>query len=206
MHNDGAGMQTLDQWQSAAVAIMCATSLTPIVNRFAKPRTRRVFDEGLRAVWRSVSEQQADVQACDVRAELDTLPESECDDSNTPEYDVMVAIGVLAYALDALVKEDWLGSVKYACSLAAQYYSGIDYVIAHGTKPQRTNPNNPMPLGPLESRLRHSQRESIRIIGVSARLTNQIIDRVRVLSSQVASDLEGALSMYVEQRKWPSGD
>ncbi len=192
----------LNKWQGAAVAAMCAASMVPMIERFAQPATRQAFKRGLDTAWKSAREGALDSGASAARATLDELPESMCDDSNTPMYEVMVALGVLSYALDAVNRDDSVRNAKEACFLAANHYSGYDHVLVYGNQIRTIDPRNPPPPGRLESLQIQSQLHAIEIIRNARQLSGKIIEELQASAAQLASELDRVLPIYAQRRGW----
>lgn len=155
-----ADIQTLNKSQRVAIACMYVASLSPVVSRFARPATRCAFEQGLEVAWNAVRGTVADPRTTAARRCLDDTCESECDDSNSPAYEVMRAVGALACTLDAVLDES-VDAAREACDLVMGSCIGIDYVLEHGTAPRRVDPRNPPPRGRFESLLVQMQSSSI---------------------------------------------
>jgi hypothetical protein len=197
-----SGIAGLDKLQRASVAAACAESMSPIIVRFAQSATRRAFEQGLDAVWKSVRDGVVDSRVVPARATLNDLQESTCDDSNIPAYEVMIALSVLAYALDTIIEDDSRHWAIDACTAAADHYSGYDNVLARGNQARRINPRNPPPPGPLESLQIQIQ---VRLVEEAPRLSEsreEAVEQMRAFATQLASELEKALPVYIERRGW----
>lgn len=194
-----AGIGKLDKWKCVPIACMCAASVLPIVARFAQPITRQVFDQGLDAIWQSVRDKAADARVMSIRATLENLPESACDDSNVPSYEATVALGVLAHALDAVIQDESNSRVRDACALAANCYSGYDQVIARGDEPQKINPHNPPPPGRLELLQMQSQ---FRLVKGALESRSGLIEEAQTIAAQLASEMLSVLPIFVTKRGW----
>ena len=197
-----SAVQHLDRWQQVALAGMCAASQSPVVSRFAQPVTRRAFDAGVAALWKSARDGTPDRSVGEVKASLDDLAESTCDDSNSPAYEVMVALGVLAYALNTVTETDSMAWARDACAAATNCFSGFDNVLAHGNQPQRIDPRNPPARGPLESLQVESQLRSIRGMRNVAQFHNEEVEHVQASAAQLAFELDRVLPAYAKQRGW----
>ena len=196
------GIEDLDKWQQVALAGMCAASVWPVVARFAHPATRRAFDQGLNAVWKSARDAAPDVSVVAARALLDDLAESTCDDSNVPAYEVMVALGVLAYALNAVVDADSTCWAQDACTAATSHYSGFDNVLAQGNQPRRIDPRNPPARARLESLQVQSQLRSITAMRNVSQVPSGIVEQMQASAAQLASELDRVVPAYAKQRSW----
>lgn len=195
-----AGIGELDKWQRVTLACMCAASVSPIATRFAQPITRQVFEQGLGTVWKSACDKAADSRVMSIRATIDDLPEATCDDSNVPSYAAMVALGVLTYSLDAIIKNESASQARDACSLATDCYGGYDYVLTFGNTPKKIDPRNPPPPGRLASLQIQSQ---FRLIKVARSIDlPDLIKESQTLAHQLSSEMESVLPMFEKKRGW----
>jgi len=171
-----------------------------VIAHLAQPATRRVFDLGLDAMWTSVREGVVDPRVASVRKTVENLPESDCDDSNVPTYDVMVALGVLAHALDTIIEDSGLAAIS-ACTLAANYYGSYDVVLYEGsTRTRVIDPRNPPPVGPLKSRQVVLQLQLAEEAKSLPRSRAEVVQRIRASATGLASELEQSLPVYIERR------
>lgn len=192
----------LEKWQRVALAAMCTTSLSPLVVRFAQPATRRAFEQGLDAAWTSAHDGTPDPRAVYGRGTLDSLPETACDDSNMPAYEVMRALGALACALDAVIEDESERPTIDACTNATEVYSGYDYVLDYGNQPRMIDPRNPPPPGRLESLHIQSQLDSIEKMRTAGQLGDPGLEQMRAFGNQLATELDRAIPAYGERRGW----
>jgi hypothetical protein len=195
-------LSELEKWQRVTIAWMSAASVLPIVNRFSKLTTQQMFEQGLSAVRKFAHEGSTDSDAVKLRAALDGLPESACDDSEVPAFEVTVVLGVLGYALDAIIKDDSAKSVRDACALAANCYSGYDHVVAHGNKPLIIDPQNPPAPGRLESIQIQSQFRLIEVARSSKKNKDGLIEEAKILATKLASEISSVLPIYCQKRGW----
>lgn len=192
----------LDRWQCAALATVCAESVSPVIARFARPATRSAFRQGLDIAWKSVRDRMIDLRVESVRAALNDLPESSVDDSNLPAYEAMIALSILAYSLDSIV-DDTARSTSDACTGARDFFASCDVVLLPvGTPPIVVDPRNPPPPGPLESVQIHSQFQSIEIMCRVAPLQVEGVDEMRASARAVAEKLDSILQTFAERRGW----
>ena len=192
----------LDKWQRVALAAMCAASVLPVIDRFAQPATLKAFEQGLDAAWKSARSRATDRQTVPALTALGRLPESNCDDSNVPAHDVMEALSILAYALDAIIESDSERWVKYSCTSSAGCYSGYDYVLVFGNQTRKIDPRNPPPPGRLESLQIRSQIHLIEVMRNATELSDEVIEQVQASAALLASELDRALPVYAERRGW----
>lgn len=197
-----AGIGALDRWQRVAIATMCAQSVLPVITRFAQPSSRQAFKQGLDSAWRSAEQKALDSRALETRATLSDLPESKCDDSNMPAYEVMIALSVLAYTLYAMIEDNSAHWVVDACTAAADHYSGYDTVLASGNRPRRIDPRNPPPPGRFQTLQIQAQIRSIEIMQNIGGTNSEAIEQVHALAVQLSSESEGILGAVAEKRGW----
>lgn len=196
-----AAVAQLDRWKRAALATMCAASISPIIERFAQAATKRAVQRAVTALWQSALYCATDPDVTAARALLDSLPESDCDDSNVPAHNVMAALGVVAYALDVLAQQDSGSSTILACTEAASRYAGYDHALTHGNQIKKIDPRSPPAPARLESLQIDSQckwAECLRNVALSRRT----IEQMRAAATTLARELDDALTIYAARRGW----
>lgn len=200
-----ASASELGRLECASVAASCAESMRPVVARFAHPISLRAFEEGLDVSWKTVRDGVIDSRAVSVRARLNNLPESTCDDSNVPAYDVMCALSILSYTLDLITNDSWKQPMISACTAAVEYYSGYDLIVTRGGKAQMINPSNPPPPGPFESLQIQMQLRVLYEARSLLQSRHPAVEEMQKCAIQVASKLEEALPSYTEGCGWNLG-
>jgi len=197
-----AGIEGLGKWGRVALGAMCAESVLPAVARFAQKGTLHAFEEGLSAAWKSVRNGAVDPRVPTVRAGLEMLPESSCDDSNIPSYNAMVTLGILASALDSIIQKESARRVRESCTLATDYLSGYDHVFRFGNKPRIIDPRKPPPAGALESLQIESQLGAIEKLHNIAGRPSRIVEEMRTMAARISSELAQVLPDYAKKRHW----
>jgi hypothetical protein len=197
-----AAIVGLDKFQRASVSAVCAESVSPVIARFGQPATLQAFNQGLDAAWKSVRDEAVDSRVLSVRAALDSLPESTCDDSNIPAHDVMIALGILVCTLDTIIEDDSTRAARSACTGAVNYYSGYDSVLARGMKPRIIDPRNPPPPGPLELLQIQLQVRLVEDARMLSQSREEVVKQMRASATRLASELEKALPVYIERLGW----
>jgi hypothetical protein len=196
------GIDELDKWQLVTLACMCAASVRPVIARFSRLATLQLFEEGLSAVWESARDGLANSRIVPIRAALEGLPESMCDDSTLKTYEVIVSMGVLAYALDSITKNDFASRARDACALAANCYSGYDHVFSHGNRPLKIDPRNPPQPGRLESLQIRAQLRLIERARRIGQTGDGLIEEAQTLATQLACEMSSVLPEVAEKRGW----
>lgn len=193
----------LDRWQRASVAAMCAESVLPIIERFAQEETRRVYQRGLEVLWKSTLNCAVDSDAAGLRSALDSLPESSVDDSNSPSFKAMIAVSLLAYALDVLTGEDSARPAIDACTGASELYGSLDTLLTTpGTRPVVIDPRNPPSTGRLELHQVQSQFRSIEAARTARQSRSSLIEDLQRTANQLASEIKTVLPLVAEKRSW----
>lgn len=199
-----AAIAKLDKWQRAILATSCAESMSPVITRFAQPATRSEFQQGLNVAWISVHERVVDSRIEVARYSLNDLTESTSDDSNLPSYDVMIAISILAYALDVIIDDATTAqSASDACTGARDFYASCDVVLSQaGVLPIVIDPRNPPPSGRLESlqvQLQFCLIEGMRNI---AQTQGDAVDQIMTSAKHLGAELDSILPAFAERRGW----
>ena len=202
MNDISAAIRRLDKWKGTALAAVCAKSVSPVVVQFGQLRTQEAFEDGLLAVWESISDGAPTPNVALARPVLDNLSESSTDDSSVPAFDVMIAISVLAYALDAIIEDDWVGPTTNACNAAKSQYSGYDYVLTYGDETRIVDPQNLPPPGRLESFLIESQFLCLEELRRASGLPQDVLAKLRRIADNLAFELNQSVRTYAKRRAW----
>jgi hypothetical protein len=198
----GADISGLDKWQQITLVSMCVESVFPIVKRFALAATLQTFEDGLEAAWKSAQYRLVESKVRNIRGTIDDLAESRCDDSNAQAYEVMVALGILTNALEAVANDDPTPRTQDACSLAVTCYSGYDQVLTYGNEPQVVDPLNPPRPGHLTTLQIQSQRRLIDLAMKNEAIEGKLIREAQTLASRLSEELSTILPRVVEERGW----
>ena len=203
MASADAMIEGLGRWKHVALAALCAETMLPVITRFAQSVTTAAFKDGLDVAWNSAVAGRSNPRTSNAQQVVSRLPESNCDDSHVPAFDVMAALGALAYALDAITAGDSGLCARYSCSAAASCYSGYDHALEFGNQARKIDPRNPPPPGRLQSLQLRMQRHSIEKMRIAERLSHNSVEELRESANRVASELDRALPTYTEIR-WGS--
>ncbi len=199
-----SALSNLGTFEKASVAAMCAESMSKVIEHLAQPVTQNTFSEGLDVVWSSVQNGVIDSRAAALQSAIRCLPESDCDDSTTSAYDVMISLGVLSYALDAIVEENATKATISACTLAANYFGGCDSILDRGKQSRRIDPRNPPSPAFLESFQIKLQQNAINEAQKLPYSVENSIKRMHIFAIELASELEKVFPAYIDRCGWES--
>jgi hypothetical protein len=197
-----AAIAEMRRWHCAVLAVACAETVSPVVMRFGQSKTRVAFQEGLTVCWKSVANENVDSLVRSLSESLGELPESTCDDSNLSDYEVMIAVSILADALSAVLEDDNGRATRDACTGAVNWFSGCDVVLSQDTQPKIIDPRNPLPPERLESLQIDFQFRTIKQLASVKHARDNSIEQIRSSAQELAADVNGVLPTIADRRGW----
>jgi hypothetical protein len=192
----------MGKWQRAALATTCAATVSPIVMRFGKLETQIAFKDGLNACWKSVEDENIESLIPTILPSLTNLPESACDDSNSSDYEVMIGVSILAYAMTAVLEQDNSQSTRNACAGAVNFFSGCDGVLNSDAATKIVDPRNPPLPDPFESLQIDFQFHTITQLGSAKQMERSLLEQIRLSAQEPAARMNEVLPRIADRRGW----
>jgi hypothetical protein len=159
------------------------------------------YENGLSVLWSVLVSDGDTAQAAEAAEALGALPEAQVDDSHDPEYFAMLALSVLAYALEAS-RAEGPEPAEWASGALLNLTADIDQIIARGTAAEVIDPRNPPPPREFEAQDAAFQTETIRTLQSDPALPRALIAALRAAARRAALDLEPAVVRFQQGMGW----
>jgi len=182
---------------------MCAESVRPFITRLARSDVQDTFYRAIDLCWSFCFNALKQEEIEELQWKIKKFPEAEADDSNSPDYDVMLALSIIYYALESIsVAENSELSAINSASGAADIYASVDVILSQSNlNPIMIDPHNPPPPGELEKSQIESQLALIKHMKNSAD-QHSVIDSAHLIAKSLEELLDENMSNYMVKKGW----